>query len=102
MPLTLRRRVLTQYNPVSSGVVVNSEDFSVFGVVTDYNTYHVNGTSILAGDRKVLIAAESLSVEPSLDDELIIGTMVWKIISVRPTIFQSTAVVYEIQVRQNG
>lgn len=42
------------------------------GLVTEYDAYHVNGTTILANDRKALIIAATLptGIEPADGDKL--------------------------------
>jgi hypothetical protein len=55
---------------------------------------------IQAGDRKVTVSAEGLSVAPEPADRLTIGSTVWTIVSVTPTDPGGTAVVYECQVRR--
>ena len=93
----LRRRVTTgpTYDPTEGASV----DHAVIFVVLGFSNYEVDGTRILATDKKVYLAAGSLSVEPRLDDLLVIGGVVHRIIQVKPLAPSGTVVLWELQVR---
>jgi hypothetical protein len=68
-------------------------------VVETYKDGLVNGTSILAGDRKILLSALGLTVAPTVKDTLTIGADVWSVVNVKPLSPGATVVLYEIQAR---
>lgn len=94
----LRRRVTTGpvYDPAEAAPV----DHPAVFVVLDYEDREVDGARILATDKRVLIAAGGLAVEPKTSDRLIIGGTSHAIIQVKPFSPAGIIVVYELQARR--
>lgn len=95
---TLRR-------PTNSGDAWNPtegepEDHAVTIVVTDYRLADVDGSRVLATDRKALLAKGDLAIEPSTSDQLLIGGVSHSIIDVKPLSPGGTVVLWELQVRR--
>lgn len=70
--------------------------------ITDYTASEIDGTRVLATDKKALLAVGSLTVTPALSDKLVEadGT-VYKIIPpLKPLSPAGTVVMYEIQCRK--
>lgn len=74
-----------------------STDYDCTLVVLDYSTTEKNGTLIQAKDRKVLIATDGLTIEPTDADKLVIGSAVYSIVSVKPLSPAETVILYEVQ-----
>jgi hypothetical protein len=87
----LRRRVTTEGDPVDHPAVF---------VVLDYEDREVDGARILATDKRVLIAAGGLAVEPKPSDRLIIGGTSHAIIQVKPFSPAGIVVFWEAQTRK--
>lgn len=68
-------------------------------VVLEYDLREVDGSSVLATDRKVLISTEGLAVEPSTERSLLLGGTEHAIISVRPLSPAGTVLLWEAQIR---
>jgi hypothetical protein len=95
---TLRRPTVsgTAYNP-SAGTPT---DYSATVVVLDYDRREIDGTRILAADRKVLLAAGTLAIEPVTSDKAVIGGIEHSIIDVAPLNPGGTVLLYQLQVRR--
>ena len=65
----------------------------------DYTAREIDGTLIRATDRKVLVAAGGLAVEPSVADRIVIAGTALEIVRVSPLAPGGTIVMYEIQAR---
>lgn len=94
---TLRVRTTTgpAYNPTEGAAV----DHACQVVVTAYDKRDIDGTRILETDRKVMLAAGSLTIAPATSHELLIGGTTCAIISVTPSAPGGTVTHYEMQVR---
>lgn len=94
----LRRRVTTGpvYDPAEAAPV----DHPAVFVVLDYEDREVDGARILATDKRVLIAAGGLAVEPKTSDRLIIGGTSHAIVQVKPFAPAAIVVFWEAQARK--
>jgi hypothetical protein len=69
-------------------------------VVLGYTNREIDGSRVLASDKKVLLAKGSLAIEPTTSDKLLIGGVVHSIVDVSPLSPGGTVVFYEMQVRR--
>lgn len=85
------------YDPISGADVDHPARF----VLLRYKTMELDGTRVQASDRKALVAAGGLAIEPSLSDHLVEadGTT-WSIVAVEPLRPAETTVLYTLQVRK--
>lgn len=86
------------YDPTPGADVDHPARFAML----DYETAEIDGTRVLATDKKALLAVGSLAITPALDDKLVEadGT-VYKIIPpLKPLSPAGTVVMYEIQCRR--
>lgn len=95
---TLRR-------PTSSGTAYNPtpgqpDDHPVTVVVLDYDRREIDGTRILATDRKVLLAVGNLAIEPATSDKAVIGGVEHSIIDIQPLNPGGLVILYQLQVRR--
>lgn len=65
-PLLLMKQSDGDYNAATSEVDGGSKKFAGFGVLIEYEARHINGTSILTGDVRILIAVHQ-RIEGELD-----------------------------------
>ena len=87
----------TAYNP-SDGTPVNHA--ATFAVI-DYSNRDIDGTRILATDKRVLMGVGTLTITPSPSDLLIEASGgVYKIVRVAPFDPAGTPTHYEIQARR--
>lgn len=94
---TLRRKAKTgpAHNPT-----ISTEDFSVTLVVIDYSNREIDGTRVLATDKKVLIKAGGLEIIPGLDDAVLIGGVSHSIVRLMTLAPGGVTVLYEAQCRR--
>ena len=96
---TLRRPTSsgTPYNPTPGAPV----DYACRFVVSDYSAMEIDGTRVLATDKKVMLAKGSLTVEPELSDLLVDGaSSSYRIVAIKPLQPGATVVMWELQVRR--
>lgn len=95
---TLRRPTTsgTAYNPTQGAPVDHAAIFAVL----DFDNREVDGSRVLAADKKVLLAKGALAIEPATSDLLLIGGVPHSIIRVQPLAPGGTVILYEIQARR--
>lgn len=70
-------------------------------VVTDYATKDIDGTRVLATDKKVMVSVGSLTIAPTTSDRLVdAGGIVYNIEAVNPVEPGDTVLLYWIQARK--
>jgi hypothetical protein len=75
-------------------------DENVTALFTDFKQTEIDGTVIIRGDKKVLIASSSLASPPASNDIIIDGAYHYKVIpmdTIRPG---DTPIIYKLQVRK--
>jgi hypothetical protein len=94
---TLRRQTATgpDYNPT----VITIDHACIFAVL-DYANREVDGSRILASDKKVLLARGDLDIVPTLSDELLVGGAAHSILDVQPLAPAGIVVLWTIQIRK--
>lgn len=97
--MTLRKRTPGTYTP-GTAVTQTDADHTVTGAVFAYPAVVIDGTRIQVGDKKVILAAEGMTVEPDTGDTLLIGSTWNNIVAVKPVDPAGTAVVFILQVRR--
>lgn len=99
--MVLRKRTPPgAYNPATGAATVTAVDHPAIGAVFDFPALLIDGTRIQAGDKKVLLAADTLGAEPTTSDQLVIGGNVHNIVSVQAIGPDGTVVVWKVQVRR--
>lgn len=96
--VTLRKVTQGTYNPANGGVTNTTSDETVRACILNFSNREFDGTMILQGDRKIVIAAKS-ATEPQLNDLVIDGTSSYRIVSIRKVEENGTAVIYTCQGR---
>lgn len=87
----------TAYNPTAGSPVDHPAKFAVI----DFDTDEIDGSRVLATDKKVLMAPGALTITPTTSDLLVeADASVYKIIDVKPTRPAGTTVLYTLQARR--
>ena len=97
--VSLRANTEGVYDPVTdsfTGTLTN--DTTVKALVTAYSQREIDGTIILRGDKKILIAANAAS--PEHNDIIVDGANEYKIINVDTLKPGDTPIMYTVQVRK--
>lgn len=96
---TLRRRVTGPYNPALGGPAMTEQDYPCTAAVIDYAARDIDGTLVLQGDKRVLIAP-TVAVPPVAGDVLVFaGGSSLRAVSVQTTAPAGVPVLYEVQGR---
>ena len=97
--VTFSRETATAFNPVvgSSGAPVIST-FTAYGAAFDYNKSEIDGTLVKRGDIRFLMNASATA--PALGDTVIIDSITYRVMNVKPTSPGGTVVIYEVQLRK--
>lgn len=96
-PATLRR--LTPGAGPNPGAPTIT-DYACRIVPLNYSQYHIDGTLVKAGDRKVLISTEGLPVAPQPNDRLLIGLHTYSLLTADPLSPGGVDVLYIAQARR--
>lgn len=97
--MTLRKPGAAAYNPATGDVAASSTDFAVRGLIESYSEFHVAQGLVKAGDRRIIIAAGSLSVTPQQGDTLLLGGQTFFIVNVKSDYAGDTPILHTLQVR---
>lgn len=83
------------YNPT-----ITTADHTATFAVMEYESNEIDGSRILATDKKVLLKAGSLAVTPNTTDKLVIGGIEHSIVRVEPLAPGGTVVMWTLQCRR--
>lgn len=95
---TLRRTANSgpAHNPTQT-----STDYAVTVVVTDYANSEVDGTRVLATDKKALMARAALEIEPNVTtDKLIVGGVAHSLMRVETLAPGGVTILWTLQCRR--
>lgn len=85
------------YNPTPGAPVNHDARF----VVTKFEAREIDGTRILATDKKVLMSPGTLTIDPASTDTLVEANgATWKIVAVETLRPAETTLLYTLQVRK--
>ena len=98
--LTLTRPADATYDPaagqMSSAQGASDSSFSILGVFINYMDMNVDGSTIRAGDRRLLVSAKGSATDPRIGD--VVGGM--RILDVRSIAPNGTPVAFACQTRK--
>lgn len=97
--MTLRKPGSDTYDPATGNLTTASADYAVNALIESYSEFHVAKGLVKAGDRRIIIAAASLSVTPQQGDTLILGGQSLLIVNVKSEYAGSTPILHTLQVR---
>lgn len=96
-PLTLRSYSAATYDPVTMTHTAGAAtDVSVYGVEERYRSYEIDGTLIRGGDRKFIVASDTV---PTLAMKMVESSVEYQIVAVNPLQPGTVTLYYEIHVR---
>lgn len=98
--MTLTRTTPGAYdNATGATGSASSTNYTIQAVMTNYRDALIDGTLILAGDRKALIAASGLAITPAVGDRIVNGSETSEIVKSSEIAPNGTPVAYIAQVR---
>ena len=68
-------------------------------VVSNYNESVLDGTTIKQGDKKIIVAARGLAIEPAVTDVIVCNSVAYNIVAVSVVSPAGTPVLYIVQAR---
>jgi len=96
--VTIRRVTTGAYNTTTGAIAETTADTVVKGLMEDVNAREVNEL-IQADDRRLTIAASSLTYTPTTADRVVISTTSYQIINVKTEEQNNIAISYELILR---
>jgi len=96
--VTIRRITTGAYNTTTGAVGETASDTTVKGFIEDVNKREVNDL-IQADDRRLTIAAGSLTYTPTTADRVVISSIIHQIIRVEVVEQANTAITYQLILR---
>jgi hypothetical protein len=84
----------TAYDPI-----ITTTDHDCLVVEVGYTIQQIDGTRIMAGDKRLFVSTAGLSITPTESDALVIGGVAHEIVRVAPLSPAGTVVFWEIQAR---
>jgi hypothetical protein len=85
------------YDPTPGEPVDHPAQFAI----VDFSAREIDGTRVLMGDKKALLAPGSLTIVPGLSDRLVeAGGAVWDIVGVETLRPAETTLLYTLVIRQ--
>jgi len=100
-PITIKGEIKGTFDPTTGKYTGGSQTTrQAYGIVTAYARNEIDGTLIQAKDQKVLLAADSLSAPPEVGELLVVGSVEYRVVSVRAVEPGGTALLYKVQVRK--
>lgn len=105
--VTFRRVTGAAYNTSTGTMTPTTADTTVKARIDEYTDRELGfsvatqtAPPVRAGDRKVTVAAADLSYTPTVDDRVVIATLVYDIIRVQPQLATDLAAIHIVQVRR--
>ena len=96
--VTIRRITTGSYNTTTGTLGETASDTTVKGFLEDINAREVNEL-VQSDDRRLTIAAGSLTYTPTTADRVVISSTVYQIIRVQTVEQDNTAITYELILR---
>lgn len=95
----LRKVTEGAYNVATGSVTNTTSDETVKAMILNYRDSQFDGSLILQGDRKIVIAAKDATI-PQADDLIIEGSNTYRLISVRTVEENDVDVIFTCQGRK--
>ena len=97
--MTLRRQTEGAYNATTGLAAVTSADYAVVGVLGAPSKTMIDAHAAQSSDMGVLLAAQALTVEPLVGDDLVAEGVTWEIVAVRAIYSGELVAIYEALAR---
>lgn len=97
--VTLRKAGTETYDPATGDLTGSPTDYATKGLIENYSEHFIAEGLVQAGDRKVTIAAASITVTPEQGDSVLIGAESFDVIEVKREFAGDTPVIHILQIR---
>ena len=100
-PLTLDASTVTVTETPAPWVVPaqTTLEYPCKAVVSNYHESVLDGTTIRQGDKKIIIAAQGLTIEPAVTDVIVCNSVAYNIVAVTVVSPAGTPIIYVVQAR---
>lgn len=89
------------YDPETGGASTTTTNHTVTAAIFDYPTRHIDGTLILTGDKRALVSAVGLTVEPKPGHTFTdAAAVVYQVVNAKNLAPAGTSVLWTLQVRK--
>jgi len=96
--VTLTRQTVGAYDPATGAAAVTTSAQTATGALFDYKNSQIDGTLIVAGDRRLILSAVGITA-PQVDDTITANGRTYTIKAVSETNPAGTAVIFTCNVR---
>lgn len=103
--MTLFHSEGAEYNPATCRTAPATVlDYPCYGIIEEYTQINAgmgpqDGSSVLAGDKKITLTAAADFPDPISGDTLTVGETVYKVVRVKSLAPAGVAILYEVQAR---
>ncbi len=94
----IRQVTVGAYNTTTGAPATSTEDVTVKGLLEQYAGHEI-GDAIKVGDRKLTIAASSLTFTPGTEEQVLIGQETYRVIRVEQILATDQAALFVMQIR---
>ena len=96
--ITIKRTIVSSYDPVAGKVVKNQQSVTIKGHLEDVSTVEISDL-VSQNDKKVNVAASALTFTPTTKDKVIISSIEYRIIRIDTDVQDNTNIKYLIYLR---
>lgn len=97
-PMNVRKMSSGDYDPATGAPSITYADFPCYGFIYDYTEREINGTSVLVGDRRIILSPPGIDVLAG--DLIVFGNAEYKVVMPKPVNPAGETVIIDVQVRR--
>lgn len=97
--VTFRKPGSETYDTTNGNLTQPTTDYDIRALIESYSEFHIAQGLVKAGDRRIIIAAGSLSVTPAPGDFVIHAGQTYLVIAVHSEYAADTPIIHTLQVR---
>jgi hypothetical protein len=97
--VTFRKAGTDTYDTTTGNVTQPTTDYDIRALIEDYSEFHISEGLVKAGDRRLIIAAASLSVIPAPGDYILHIGQTYLVIAVHSEYASDTPIIHTLQIR---
>ena len=95
----IRRKTILNTAGPWEPVETMTQTYPCTAVVGNYNESLLDGSAIKQGDKKIIVAASGLAIEPAVTDVIVCNSVAYNIVAVSVVSPAGTPIIYVLQAR---
>ena len=95
----IRRKTILNTAGPWEPVETMTQTYPCTAVVGNYNESLLDGSAIKQGDKKIIVAASGLAIEPAVTDVIVCHSAAYNIVNVKAVSPAGTPIIYVLQAR---